>query len=124
VERLGGFDDERGLLLPTVARAVTPREKQRAIGADHLVQLGPGLREHERLRGAVKVLERQARVLRARFFRNLTLDHRHYRSYPHLLFAPLAQGGGGSRPEKLHLEAVSRERVPGNEEAEHGLFAP
>src|SRR5207253_3095452 len=38
------------------------------------------------------------------------------------LFAPLTQGGGGSRPEKLHLEAVSRERVPGNEEAEHGLL--
>src|SRR5205823_3290252 len=42
---------------------------------------------------------------------------------PRLLRAPLAQRGGGARPEKLHLGAVAVQWMPGNEEPEHGLLA-
>src|SRR2546430_13668975 len=43
------------------APAVAARQQQRAVGTDHLVQLSPGLWEHQRLRGAVEVLERETR---------------------------------------------------------------
>src|SRR5207244_556787 len=57
VERLGRLDDERRLLFVPVPRTVAPREQQRAVGTDHLVELGPRLREHQRFRRAVEVLQ-------------------------------------------------------------------
>src|SRR5256884_3504125 len=85
-------------------------------------QLGPGLWEHQRLRGAVEVLERETRVFSARLLRDLSFQHRHDCPDPDPLVAPLAEGRGGPGPEKLHLYAVPREGVAGDEEPEHRLF--
>src|SRR2546430_11201088 len=104
------------------APAVAARQQQRAVGTDHLVQLSPGLWEHQRLRGAVEVLERETRVLGARLLRDLSFHHRHHCPDPDPLVAPLAEGRGGPGPEKLHLYAVPREGVAGDEESEHRLF--
>ena len=89
---------------------------------NHAVQLGPGLGEHQRLRRAVKVLEREARVFRPRLLGGLPLHHGDDRRDGHLLRAPSAQRGRRAGPKKLHLGAVLGEGVAGNEEAEHRFF--
>src|SRR5439155_808449 len=121
--RLRRLHDEWRLLFVAVAPAVAARQEQHPVGADHLVELGPRLGKHQRLRRAMEVLERESRVLGARLLGDLSLHHRHHRRDPSLLLAPLAQRGGGARTEKLHLGAVPVQWMPGNEEPEHGLLA-
>src|SRR5947207_2988244 len=96
---------ERLRLVP-VPRAVASAEEQRLVGPDHVVELGPRLREHQGFGRAVEVLEHEACVLCAGLLRDLTLHDRDHRGDPHLLVAPPAERGGGPGTEKLHLGAV------------------
>src|SRR6266478_4056584 len=76
VERAGALDDERCLLLALIARDVSTRDQVRTVGVNHAVQLGPSLGEDQRLRRAVKVLERETRVFRPRLLGGLPVHHR------------------------------------------------
>ena len=117
------LDNERRLLLTAIARAVPSGQQVGAIGADHTVQLGPRLREHQRLRRTMKILEREARVLGPRLLGDLPLHHRDHRGHRDLLRAPHPQRRGRPRPKKLHFGSVLGEGVTGNEEAKHRLFS-
>ena len=70
----------------------------------------------------MKVLEREAGVLRPRLLGDLPLHHRDHRGDGDLLGAPHAQRRGRAGPKKLHFGTVLGEGVTGNKEAEHRFF--